>query len=104
MEGVGIFVNSQALNGLNDTEIDKLTAATNVSDAADTALFTEVKTELKRLVAATTSLPKNGAGQDKRSAFYLNQMVRSITSDNQARLASMGEGAQEFSFYVNTAL
>lgn len=31
-------------------------------------------------------------------------MVRSITSDNQARLASMGEGAQEFSFYVNTAL
>lgn len=103
MEGVGIFVNSQALNGLNDTEIDKLTAA-STSDAADTALFTEVKIELKRLVAATASLPKNGAGQDKRSAFYLNQMVRSITSDNQARLASMGEGAQEFSFYVNTAL
>lgn len=102
MEGVGIFANSLALNLKNDA-IDKLTAANN-SDAADTALFTEVKNELKRLMTATASLPKNGAGQDKKSAFYLNQMVRSITSDNQARLASMGEGAQEFSFYVNTAL
>ncbi|QMT98385.1 hypothetical protein H3143_02685 [Mycoplasma tullyi] len=101
-EGVGIFVNSLATN-MMAADIDKLMPASTAS-AEDMALFTEVKTELKRLVAATSSLPKNGAGQDKKSAFYLNQMVRSITSDNQARLASMGEGVEGFSFYVNTAL
>lgn len=103
MEGVGIFVNSLALNSLAGDAVDKLApAATDAS--ADQALFTEVKAELKKLVAASTSLPKNGAGEDKKSAFYLNQMVRSITSDNQARLATIGEGVNGFSFYVNTAL
>ncbi|MDC4183106.1 hypothetical protein [Mycoplasma bradburyae] len=102
MDAVGIFVNSRAFDGLDATKIDTLMQA----NEADKALFDEVKAELKTLAAATASLSKLGGAQDKKSAFYLNQMVRTITSDNQARLASIGEGLENDGFknYANMSL
>ncbi|MDC4163061.1 hypothetical protein LNO75_00500 [Mycoplasma sp. T363T] len=100
MDGVGIFVNTRPIAGLDTTKIDALAPAANT----DAMLFTEIKTQLKALIAATPSLTKVGDGQDVKSAFYLNQMVRTITSDNQARLASIGEGVDGFKNYANMTL
>ncbi|WP_051420941.1 hypothetical protein [[Mycoplasma] imitans] len=103
MDGVGIFVNSSALSALTTDAISKLAPAEGNMET-DKALFDEVKAELTKLVADTASLSKNGGAQDMKSAFYLNQMVRSITSDNQARLASMGEGVDGFKAYANNLI
>ncbi|MDC4182379.1 hypothetical protein [Mycoplasma bradburyae] len=100
MDAVGIFLNTRPIAGLTNDAIEKLAPAADT----DAMLFTEIKTQLKALIAATPSLTKVGDGQDVKSAFYLNQMVRTITSDNQARLASIGEGVDGFKNYANMSL
>lgn len=102
---VGIFLNTNSLNGLNDEQVNALTAKGDANEEQKTALET-VKTQLKTLISQTKNMWAGGVSGAKDSGFYLNHMVRSVTSDSQAVLAVLGKdtGNDKFVSYSNTLI
>ncbi|QZX48982.1 hypothetical protein [Mycoplasma sp. E35C] len=102
---VGIFLNTNSLNDLNDDKVNALSAKQDASEESKKALET-VKTQLKTLISQTKNMWAGGVSGAKDSGFYLNHMVRSVTSDSQAVLAVLGKdtGNDKFVSYSNTLI